>query len=180
MIITWVVRKCLFESFAIYRDFFACQTKKKEFFCGLSWLAIRIGFILINSKRRKLDETIIHFNSRRGIFAVIRFCSIWWDQKGGCITNSCIQMKPLQLIANSSYADWETSWRKKESVINNQCKVILLHDNTRSRKTDISIELEWEVLSHLAYSPDLALLDYDLFSVNVTHLRIYIFLVTKK
>jgi len=30
-------------------------------------------------------------------------------------TNSCVQMKPLQLIAtNSNYADWATNWCKKD------------------------------------------------------------------
>ncbi|EZA54265.1 hypothetical protein X777_06187 [Ooceraea biroi] len=46
---------------------------------------------------------------RRGIFTDIRPCSAFGETRKvrlGCITSSCVQMKPLQLIAtNNNYAD---------------------------------------------------------------------------
>jgi len=51
MAITRVVRKCHFELF-VYRDFFACQAKKKEFFRRIV-TADEKWIYFDNSKRKK-------------------------------------------------------------------------------------------------------------------------------
>jgi len=85
-----------------------------------------------------------------------------------CIMNSCVQMKPLQLIATTSICRLSDElMQKRSSVANNRRKVILLHDNAwphvaKSVKQTL-LQFEWEILPHSAYSPDLAPLDYHLF-----------------
>lgn len=53
------------------------------------------------------------------------------------------------------------------AMASNRHKVILFHNNTRPHVAkavkDILLELEWEALLQLAYSPDIALSDYHLF-----------------
>jgi len=57
--------------------------------------------------------------------------------------------------------------QKRLSVANNRRKVILLHDNVRPHVAKNAkqklLQLEWEILPHPAYSPDLAPSDYHLF-----------------
>ena len=56
-----------------------------------------------------------------------------------------------------------------------QGQIILLHDNARPHVTQVVKaalqELEWEVLQHLPYSPDLAPTDYHLFRSLSNHMR---------
>lgn len=58
---------------------------------------------------------------------------------------------------------------------NRQGQVILLHDNARPHTANIVKaalqELDWEVLQHPPYSPDLAPTDYHLFRSLSNHLR---------
>lgn len=49
-------------------------------------------------------------------------------------------------------------------------KIILFHDNVRPHKgtsakatKDVNFSLDWEILPHAAYSPDMISLDYHLF-----------------
>ena len=56
-----------------------------------------------------------------------------------------------------------------------QGQTILLHNNTRSHVAQVVNtalqELEWEVLQHPSYSPDLAPMDYYLFHFLSNHMR---------
>jgi [histone H3]-lysine36 N-dimethyltransferase SETMAR len=56
---------------------------------------------------------------------------------------------------------------KSRPALPNRWKVLLLHDNTRPhvvKKTQMKLmELDWEVLPHPPYSPDIAPSDYHLF-----------------
>jgi len=56
---------------------------------------------------------------RRGIFIGIKPCFTFGGIKRVCcITNSCVQMKPIQLIAtNSNYVDWQID---AKNIIRNQ------------------------------------------------------------
>lgn len=94
---------------------------------------------------------------------------VWWDQKG-IIYYELLQPKQTitadlysqQLIRLSHALETKRPHRAK-----GERKVILLHDNARphvAKTTRNTIEnLGWEVLSHPAYSPDLAPSDYHLF-----------------
>ena len=57
--------------------------------------------------------------------------------------------------------------QKRPAIASNRRKVILLHDNARPHVArivkDRLLQLEWEVLPHPAYSPDIAPSDYHLF-----------------
>ena len=76
----------------------------------------------------------------------------------------------------------ETLLEKRPAVVSNRRKVMLLHDDARPHVVkavkEILMQLEWEVLSQPAYSPDLASSDYYLFrsmqhGLVDTHFRNY-------
>ena len=95
--------------------------------------------------------------------------SVWWDQKGIIYWEL---LEPKQTITADLYS--QQLLRLNNSIEikrpfngKGNRKVILLHDNARphiAKTTRATIEsLNWEVLPHPAYSPDLAPSDYHLF-----------------
>ncbi len=94
---------------------------------------------------------------------------VWWDQKGIIYYEL---LEPKQTVTADLYSNQlmrlsQALERKRPYGGKGRRKVILLHDNARphvAKKTQATIEsLGWEVLSHPAYSPDLAPTDYHLF-----------------
>lgn len=95
---------------------------------------------------------------------------VWWDQKGVIYHEL---LKPGESVNVEQYRKQMISLNqalreKRPEYHNRQHKVILLHDNApahKSKKVKEKIEeFNWEILSHVAYSPDLAPSDYHLFS----------------
>ena len=97
----------------------------------------------------------------------------WWDSEGmlyyellptGTTVTAVVYAARLQKLAGVIQKE-----RPKRD------KVLLLHDNARphvAKMTRQTIsELDWEVLPHPAYSPDLAPSDYHLFRALKNHLR---------
>ena len=94
---------------------------------------------------------------------------VWWDQKGIIYWEL---LEPRQTVTADLYSQQlmrlsEALQRKRPYGGKGEREVILLHDNARphvAKHTQATIEnLDWEVLPHPAYSPDLAPTDYHLF-----------------
>lgn len=94
---------------------------------------------------------------------------VWWDQQGIIYYEL---LEPRETVNASLYSQQlvrmsQVLARKRPAVGVKKRKVILLHDNARphvAKTTKETIEtLGWEVLSHPAYSPDIAPSDYHLF-----------------
>lgn len=85
-----------------------------------------------------------------------------------CSIMSCSNLVK-QLVQNAScqlYWLNEEIQKKRAWTGEGNQKVILFHDNTWphvASATDILLEIEWEVLSHLTYSPNFAPSDFYLF-----------------
>ena len=94
---------------------------------------------------------------------------IWWDMEG--IVHH--ELLNLNETVNATLYERQLKqlndklMQKRPSIASNRRKVILLHDNARPhvaksvKKT--LMDLEWEILPHPAYSPDLAPSDFHLF-----------------
>lgn len=107
---------------------------------------------------------------------------IWWDQQGVVYYEL---LKPGETVTGDRYRQQlhnleENLHRKRPTIASIRRKVILLHDNARPHVAkavkETLLELEWEVLPHPAYSPDLAPSDYHLFrsmqhGLEDTHFR---------
>ena len=94
---------------------------------------------------------------------------VWWDQKGIIYWEL---LQPKQTVTADLYSQQlmrlnQALQKKRPFTGKGKRKVILLHDNARphvAKTTRATIEsLDWEVLAHPAYSPDLAPTDYHLF-----------------
>ena len=98
---------------------------------------------------------------------------VWWDQKdviyyellkpGEIYTERYRYTERQQMInLNQALCEKRLEYQKR------QHKVILLHDNAPSHTAKLVKEtvetFDWEILSHAAYSPDLAPFDYHLFA----------------
>lgn len=95
---------------------------------------------------------------------------VWWDQKGMIYYEL---LKPGKTVNSERYRqqmiDLNQALREKRPEYKKrQHKVILLHDNAPSHRAKTAKEtieaFSWEILSHAAYSPDLAPSDYYLFA----------------
>ena len=95
---------------------------------------------------------------------------VWWDQKGVIYYEL---LKPGETVNTERYRqqmiDLNQALREKRPEYQKrQHKVILLHDNAPSHTAKLVKEtieaFSWEILSHAAYSPDLAPSDYHLFA----------------
>ena len=118
------------------------------------------GLILANHQYRLQSE----------ISTVTKQCSVF----GGIWKVSCImsclnrrKQSPPSVHQQQLECLNDNLMQKRPSIASNRRKVILLHDNARPHVAiavkQILIDLEWEVLPHPAYSPDLAPSDYHLF-----------------
>lgn len=107
---------------------------------------------------------------------------IWWDMQGVVYFEL---LKPGETVTGVRYTNQldhlnDALMSKRPAVASNRRKVILLHDNARPHVAkvvkDALSKLEWEVLPHPAYSPDIAPSDYHLFrsmqhALEDTHFR---------
>ena len=107
---------------------------------------------------------------RSGNFDVRNEERVWWDQKGVIYYKL---LKPGETVNTERYRqqmiDLNQALREKRPEYQKrQHKVVLLHDNAPShtaKPVKETIEaFSWEILSHAAYSPDLAPSDYYLFA----------------
>lgn len=95
---------------------------------------------------------------------------VWWDQKGVIYYEL---LRPGETVNTARYQQQlidlnRALQRKRPEYQKRQHKVIFLHDNAPSHTArpvrDTLEALNWEVLAHAAYSPDLAPSDYHLFA----------------
>ena len=107
---------------------------------------------------------------RSGNFDVMNEERVWWNQKDVIYYEL---LKPGETVNTEHYRqqmiDLNRALREKRpGYKKRQHKVILLHDNAPShtaKPVKETIEAySWEILSHAAYSPDLAPSDYYLFA----------------
>lgn len=94
--------------------------------------------------------------------------SVWWDYRGIIY----FELLPRNItITGQIYCDQlgrlEAKLKKARPGLVNRKNVIIQHDNARPHISKIAQqkikELEWEILPHPAYSPDIAPSDYHLF-----------------
>ena len=102
---------------------------------------------------------------------------VWWDMKGKVYYEF---LEPKQTLNANLYSEQLMRLNvknigKKNLTRSREEKTILLHDNARPHVAKVTqetiMELEWDVLPHAAYSPDLAPSDYYLFRSLEHYLR---------
>ena len=90
-----------------------------------------------------------------------RMLCIWWDIRGPI---NYELLKPRKKLNSEKYCqqldDLKTPFQEKMPEVFNRKDIILHHDNARPhaalRTCQKIAELDWEILSHPPYSPDLA------------------------
>jgi len=99
---------------------------------------------------------------------------IWWDQQG-VVHYKLLQ--PDEMVTAQRYQQQmihDALEEKKLYTDKERKKVILLQDNARAHTAIMTLrtitDLDWEILSHPAYSPDFAPSDYHLFRSLQHHL----------
>lgn len=126
------------------------------------------------SKRGKHVALALTSTPKPNIHGSKVMLSIWWDQKGVIYYEI---LKPGEMITGDRYRSQLLHLnqalqekRQKNRIKHN--KVILLHDNARphcANQVKETLEtLNWEVLPHPPYSPDIAPSDFHLFR-SMTH-----------
>jgi len=124
-----------------------------------------------NPKRKKswIDPAQSSISSSRpNRFGRKPMLCVWWDQEG--VTYYEL-LKPSETVNAHGYQQLiklHRALREKRHYWKRHDKLIFLHDNAPSHMSTMVQNyletLNWEVLSHPAYSPDLASSDYHLFS----------------
>lgn len=135
------------------------------------------SYILYETPHRRNEWSLV--GSKPGYFAKaglhpkkVMLC-IWWDSEGVIYREF---LPPNKTVDSDKYCEQLLEVRKalikKRPAIINRSKVVFQHDNARphvSKKTQELLEvLNWEVLPHPPYSPDIAPSDFHLF----LHLKI--------
>lgn len=94
---------------------------------------------------------------------------IWWDMEGVVYHEL---LKQRETVTGERYRQQlkklnEELLQKRPAIASNLRKVILLHDNARPHISSIVkqtlSDMDWEILPHPAYSPDIAPSDFHLF-----------------
>jgi histone-lysine N-methyltransferase SETMAR len=98
---------------------------------------------------------------------------IWWDRRELSIMN-CLR-GTLWSLPNAILNNFVV-WRKRSKKrLGRRHGVILQHHNARTHTANVTKaaiqELDWEILPHPPYSPDLAPLDYHIFRTLSNNLR---------
>ena len=148
----------------------ARQRKKSFLWCIMTGDEKWIYFDNPKQKKSWVDPGQLSASTpKRNIHGHKTLLCVWWDQKGVLYYEL---LGPNETVTADRYQQQlyrlsDVLMQKRSSVVNNRCKVILLHDNARPHVAksvkQILRELEWEVLPHPAYSPDLAPSDYHFF-----------------
>ena len=123
-----------------------------------------------SNKRQWLDPGQASVQTpKRNIHGKKVMLCVWWDIKGILYFEL---LQPKQTVNAQLYSQQLTRLdekirEKRTGPGHGNRKVILLHDNARPhvaiKTKETIIELGWEVMTHPAYSPDLAPSDYYLF-----------------
>jgi [histone H3]-lysine36 N-dimethyltransferase SETMAR len=100
--------------------------------------------------------------------------TVFWDSKGILFVDFLTERKTI----NAEYYSNLLKSQVKQAIRNkrrkDQKRVLFLHDNARPHTAKLTVhtlqELNWEVLPHPPYSPDLAPSDYYLFGPLKEHL----------
>ena len=92
------------------------------------------------------------------VFIKRRFCSVWWDYKGivyfellpsNRTINSVVYIEHLTKLNNAV--------KEKRAELTNRKGVVFHHDNARPHTSLVTrqklLELGWDILPHLPYSP---------------------------
>ena len=115
-----------------------------------------------NKVARSWPVAAFHAKEEREIHVKKVMLCVWWDQKGIIYYEL---LKPKQTVNANLYSQQLTRLSealqiKRPFSGKGKRKVILLHDNASphvAKTTRENVEnLDWEVLPHPAYSPDLA------------------------
>ena len=134
------------------------------------WRAMKSGYCttMWNGRDGGASEMNHHQPHQRPVFIQRRWCCIWWDWRGvlyyelfpeNQTINSnkyCFQLDQLKAALNE----------KRLELVNR--KRIIFHQDTARQHVSLTtrqklLQLGWEVLIHLPYSPDIAPSDCHLF-----------------
>jgi histone-lysine N-methyltransferase SETMAR len=129
--------------------------------------------LYVNFKQRKECLRQATPRARPDLLSRKTMLCIWWDMEG--IIHYDLLERNLTVTAERYCQQLcrldEAIWQKRR----NRHGVILHHDNARPHTANMTKaafqELDWEILPHPPYSPDLAPSDYHLFSSLFNNLR---------
>ena len=154
-----------------YAKFYLPDKKESRSCIGL-WQAMKSGsiFRILNARNLGLiPPNHQHLSQESNRFGRKTMLCVWWDQEvvyyellkpGETVNAHCYHQQLIKL--HRAMREKRPHYRKKHD------KVIFLHDNAPSNTSTMVQNyletLNWEMLLHPAYSPDLKPSDYHLFS----------------